>query len=276
MELVGYRFFVYALIAAFLVSFSCALIGSYIVSRRMVFISGGITHASFGGIGLGYFLGIPPLVGAGIFAVISALGFDFMARQSKIRQDSVIGIMWSLGMAIGIVFVYLTPGYAPNLMSYLFGNILAVSRTDILLMVGLAILNTLFFLIFYRTILYLAFDEEFLKALKIKTEILNSILMALVALTIVITIRVVGIILVISLLTIPQVTASLLTQSFKTMILQSLLFGLVASFGGLFISYYLNIPSGATIIFCSVLIFGLVKTGHFLITRRTIRQSLAN
>ncbi len=259
MELLSYRFFVYALGAALLVSFSCALIGSYIVSRRMVFVSGGITHASFGGIGLGYFLGIPPLVGATLFAIVSAVGFDLLARRSKIRLDSMIGILWSMGMAIGIVLIYLTPGYAPNLTSYLFGNILAVSPSDLILMLVLAALNGLFFIFFHQSILYLAFDEEFLRAMKIRTDWLNALLMALIALTIVITIRMVGIILVISMLTIPQATASLIIHDFKAMILYSLVFGIAASISGLFLSFYLNIPSGATIIFCSGLLFGLVK-----------------
>ena len=133
LELLKYDFFQNALISTLLIGISCGLVGTYIVAKRMVFISGGITHASFGGLGLSYYLGLSPMLGATAFSILSALGILFLSDSKKLKEDSLIGIFWSAGMAIGILFIYLTPGYAPNLMSYLFGNILTVTREQIIL-----------------------------------------------------------------------------------------------------------------------------------------------
>jgi zinc transport system permease protein len=263
-DLFGYDFFVNAFLASLLAAVSCGIIGTYIVSRRIVFISGGITHASFGGIGLGYFLGIHPLVGAAVFSVLSAMGIQLFSSKGKVREDSSIAIWWSLGMAVGIIFVYLTPGYAPNLMSYLFGSILTVSMGEIWLMLALSGVILLFFTLFYRTILYIAFDEDFAKTSELPVSLFNYLLMILISLTIVLSIRVVGIILILSLLTIPQATANILTRHFGKMMAYSVGFAFVASFAGLLISYFADIPSGATIIFTQVVLFGLVKLVRML------------
>lgn len=255
LSLFEYGFFRNAFAAALLMSVTCGIIGTYIVARRMVFISGGITHASFGGVGIGYFLGIPPLVGAAVFAVIAALTTENLTRRKILRNDSIIAITWSLGMAIGIIFVYLTPGYAPNLMSFLFGSIITVTVTDLILMMTLTLAVSLFFLIYYRTILYIAFDEQFARTRGIPVMLMNYLLIILVALTIVLSIRIAGIILVLSLLTIPQNTANIFTGKFGKIIVWSIIIGFVASFAGLYLSYRLNIPSGATIIFTLVVIY---------------------
>lgn len=254
-ELFSYGFFRNAFLSALLMSVACGIIGTYIVTRRMVFISGGITHASFGGVGLGYFLGIPPLAGAAVFAVLAALATENLTRRKIIRNDSVIAIMWSLGMAMGIIFVYLTPGYAPNLMSYLFGSIITVNSTDLWLMLSLALGVAGFFFIFYRPILYLSFDEEFARTRGFPVMLLNYVLIILVALTIVLSIRIAGIILVLSILTIPQNIANLFTNRFSTIMIASVLIGFLGSFLGLLISYFLDIPSGATIIFTLVCLY---------------------
>jgi zinc transport system permease protein len=258
-ELFKYDFFVNAFLASLLAAISCGIVGTYIVSRRIVFISGGITHASFGGIGMGYYLGINPLIGAGIFSVLSGMGIQLFSSKGKVREDSSIAIWWSLGMAIGIIFVYLTPGYAPNLMSYLFGSILTVSMGEIGLMAALSFVIILFFTLFYRTILYISFDEDFARTSDLPVNLFNYLLMILISLTIVLNIRVVGIILILSLLTIPQATANVLTREFGRMMFYSVGFAFVASFVGLLISYFADIPSGATIIFTQVVIFGAVK-----------------
>lgn len=258
-ELFSYDFFVNAFLASLLAAISCGIIGTYIVSRRIVFISGGITHASFGGIGMGYYLGINPLIGAAIFSILSGMGIQLFSSKGKVREDSSIAIWWSLGMAIGIIFVYLTPGYAPNLMSYLFGSILTVSTGEIWLMLVLAIIIILFFTLFYRTILYIAFDEDFAKTSDLPVSLFNYMLMILISLTIVLNIRVVGIILILSLLTIPQTTANLFTRDFGRMMFYSVGFAFLASVVGLLVSYFADIPSGATIIFTQVVIFGMVK-----------------
>ena len=156
-----YEFIVKGLLGAIFASITAGIAGTYIVSRRMVFLSGGITHASFGGIGIGYFMGINPVIGAAVFGILSALGVEYLSVRQKIREDSAIGILWAFGMAIGIIFIYLTPGYTPNLMSYLFGSILTVTNADIIALGIMSVILILYFGIFYRTILYISFDEVF-------------------------------------------------------------------------------------------------------------------
>ncbi|MGQ1787369.1 MULTISPECIES: metal ABC transporter permease [unclassified Saccharicrinis] len=255
-----YSFFINALIAGFLTSILAGIAGTYIVSRKIVFISGGITHASFGGIGLAYFLGLNPFLGAAVFAVLSALGIEWTTSKANIREDSAIAILWSLGMAIGIIFVFLTPGYAPNLMSFLFGNILTVTQTDIYQMFGLAIIISACMAIFYRPILYTAFDPEYAKTTGLNIKLIKYATAAIIALTIVFSIRIAGIILVLSLFTIPQAIAGIFTHDFKTMIYYSIGFGFLGIMAGLIGSYYFNLPSGAIIIFTLILIWALLKS----------------
>jgi zinc transport system permease protein len=263
-DLLQYGFFVKAFIAAVFASISCGIIGGYVVAKRIVFISGGITHASFGGIGLAFFLGFNPLLGAVLFAILSALGIQFFTKVAEIREDSSIAIWWSLGMAVGIIFVFLTPGYTPNLMSYLFGNILTVTTSELWLMFLLVIIILVVFLIFFKPILYIAFDEEFAKTAGLPVALFNYVTMTLIALTVVLNIRVVGIILILSLLTIPQATANLFTSDFKKLLLLSTLFAFTGTVTGLFISWMLDIPSGAAIIFTLVIVFGVLKlVKHF-------------
>lgn len=259
--------------AALLASISCGIIGSYIVARRIVFISGGITHASFGGIGIAWFLGFNPIFGAAVFGVLSALGMEWMSKKTDVRQDSVIGILWAFGMAVGIIFIYLTPGYAPNLMSFLFGNILTVGSLDLYLLTGLCVMIILVFSLIMRLILFVAFDEEYAKTQKVPMQFLNYLMISLVALTIVLNIRVVGIILVISFLTIPQTIANMFTNDFKKIIFGAIGFGFLGSFLGLLISYKINAPSGATIIFSFVILFVLAKIIQMsvLAVKRSIR-----
>lgn len=264
-ELFSYDFFVKAFFAAVFASVSCGIIGSYIVSRRIVFVSGGITHASFGGIGLAFLLGFNPLLGAVLFAVMSALGIQFFTKVAHVREDSSIAIWWSLGMALGIIFVFMTPGYTPNLMSYLFGNILTVTISELTWMFVLNVLIVVVFALFYRKILYIAFDEEFARAAGLPVSLFNYLTITLIALTVVLNIRVVGIILILSLLTIPQATANLFTKDFRKMLILSSIFAFIGTISGLFISYFLDIPSGASIIFTLVIIFGLFRLyKHFL------------
>ncbi|MBK6963514.1 MAG: metal ABC transporter permease [Bacteroidales bacterium] len=271
-DLLQYSFFTNSLLAALLASITCGIAGTYIVARRMVFISGGITHASFGGIGIAWFLGMNPVAGAAVFSILSAIGIEFVSSRSKIREDSAIGILWSLGMALGIIFIFITPGYAPNLMSYLFGSILTVGSTDLWLMAALALFLAVFFAGFYHLILFIAFDEEYARAHKAPVQLFKYLLISLVALTIVLNIRVVGIILVISFLTIPQSTANLFTNNFRSIIFLSILIGIIGSISGLLVSYFWNIPSGATIIFAFVLIFGIAKAIQSLMIRADIRK----
>jgi len=258
-DILSYNFFQNAIGAAILASISCGIIGTYIVARRIVFISGGITHASFGGIGIAWFLGLNPILGAAIFGVISALGIEWVSKKTDVRQDSVIGILWALGMALGIIFIYMTPGYAPNLMSFLFGSILTVSSLDLYLLSALSVLTISVFALMMRPIVYVAFDETYAQTHKAPVQFLNYLMIALVALAIVLNIKVVGIILVISFLTIPQTIANMFTQDFGKMIIGAITFGIIGSLLGLFMAYKLNVPSGATIIFSFVILFIIAK-----------------
>ena len=254
-DILNYSFLLNAIWAALFASIICGIIGTYIVSNRLVFLSGGITHSSFGGIGIAYYLGAHPLLGAAIFSVFSALGIEFFSGRSRLRHDSAIGIWWSFGMAIGIIFIYLTPGYTPNLMTYLFGSILTVSHTEILFMILLTVVLVFFFTLFYRNILYLSFDEEYARTNGVPVKAIKYILISLVGLAIVINIKVVGIILLISLLTIPQSIANLFSKTFKHIIFLSIGIAFVGVMSGLIISYQMDIPSGASIIFALVLFF---------------------
>ncbi len=263
-ELFSYDFFQKAFLAAIFASISCGIIGSYIVSRRIVFISGGITHASFGGIGLAFLVGFNPLIGAALFAVLAALGIQFFTKVAEIREDSSIAIWWSLGMALGIIFIFLTPGYTPNPMSYLFGNILTVTVSELWWMFILNVIIIVFFSLLFSKILFVAFDEEFARAAGVPVALFNYLTITLIALTVVLNIRVVGIILILSLLTIPQATANLFTNDFRKLLILSSVFAFTGTVSGLFISYFLNIPSGAAIIFTLVIIFGLLRLFKFL------------
>lgn len=255
LELLKYDFFQNALLATLLTGISCGLVGTYIVAKRMVFISGGITHASFGGLGLAYYLGFSPLLGAAIFAIGTAIGIPLLAENRKIREDSLIGICWSAGMAVGVLFIYLTPGYAPNLMSYLFGNILTVTTGQIWLSIVLCLAIILFFSVFYRPLFYIAFDKEYSRTHNVHVNRLDSAAMLTTALCIILCMKLAGIILVISYLTIPQAIAGIFCKNFKQQLVASSIVSALGSAAGLFISAALNTPSGATIVICFLLLF---------------------
>lgn len=261
LELLHYTFFQHALLGSLLASIVCGIIGTYIVTRRLVFISGGITHASFGGIGIGLYTGISPLLSAAIFAVLSAFGVEWLSKRKDMREDSAIAVFWTFGMAIGIIFSFLAPGFAPDLSAYLFGNILTITPTDLWMLAGLSVLLGAFFICFLNPIVYIAFDREYARSQQIPVTLFEYMLMMFIALTIVACLRMVGIVLVISLLTLPQMTANLFTQSFKNIIGLSIIFGYVGCLGGLFLSFQLQVPSGAAIIFFSILVYALCKIG---------------
>jgi len=267
-EIFEFRFLSNAAIACILAGVACGIIGTYIVCRRLVFLSGGITHASFGGIGIAYYFGLNPIAGAGVFAVLSALSMEALSQKMKIREDSAIGILWSVGMAVGIVFVALTPGYAPNLMSFLFGNILTITQTDLIAMTILAIGLIVIFALFYRPILYIAFDREYARTQNGPVTFINNLMMVMTALTIVLSIRLVGIVLLISLLTIPPVIVNSLTKSYNKIMIWSCVISALGTFAGLFVSYKTNIPSGASTIIVLGLALIVVKSIVFFRKKR--------
>ncbi len=259
MELLQYTFFQNALLGSLLASIACAIMGTYIVSRRLVFISGGITHASFGGIGIGLYTGISPILGAAIFSLLSALGIEWFSNRRDVREDSAIAVFWTLGMSVGIIFTFLSPGYVPDLSSYLFGNILAITMGDIIFMLFVTIVLIIFFSMYIHPIISLSFDREFARSRGIPVMLFEYLLMSLTALTIVSCLRMVGIVMAISLLTIPQMTANLFTKNFIRIIWLSGIIGTIGCVGGLFLSYYMNVPSGACIIFFSILVYVICK-----------------
>ncbi len=271
LELLHYTFFRHALLGSLFASIACGIIGTYIVTRRLVFISGGITHASFGGIGLGLYAGISPLLSAAVFSVLSAFGVEWLSKRKDMREDSAIAVFWTFGMAVGIIFSFLAPGFTPDLSAFLFGNILTITPTDIWMLATLSVLLILFFTLFLNPIIYIAFDREFARSQRIPVAIFEYLLMMFIALTIVSCLRMVGIVLAISLLTLPQMTANLFTHSFKRIIWLSITIGYIGCLGGLVISYKLQVPSGAAIIFFSILVYALCKVGKSIYLCRHTR-----
>jgi len=254
-EILGFEFFRNALIAGVLASVACGIIGTYVVVRRMVSVSGGISHAAFGGIGLGYFFGIDPLLGATGFTVATALGMGALQLRARQQMDTIIGAVWAAGMAIGILFVYLTPGFAPDLFSYLFGNILLVPRGDILLMGVLVAIIVAVVALLYRELLAVTFDPDYARVMNLPVERLSLLLLVLIALTVVMLIRVVGIILVIALLTLPAAISRLYTTRIRSMMILAVVLGIAFTLTGIGLSYLLDVPSGATIILVSTLAY---------------------
>lgn len=269
-----YEFIVKGLLGAVFASITAGIVGTYIVCRRMVFLSGGITHASFGGIGIGYFLGFNPVLGAAIFGILSALGIEYLSVRHKIREDSAIGILWAFGMATGIIFIYLTPGYSPDLIGYLFGSILTVTNADIIALGIMSVILIIYFSVFYRTILYMSYDESFARTYSSYVNTFKYVTTALVALTIVLNIRMAGVVLVISLLTIPPNIAMIFTRVYSGIIIWSIISGFIGTVAGYIISYYLGIPVGATIIFVLVILWLLAKFYSFII--KGLKQSAIN
>ncbi|WP_296957436.1 metal ABC transporter permease [Porphyromonas sp. oral taxon 278] len=269
----SYQFFQNALGASLLTAVICGLVGAYIVVRRIVFVSGGITHASFGGIGLGLYLGINPILSAAGAAVLAAFSIGKLSRSEGIREDSAIASVWALGMALGVLFMTLTPGYATSLPSYLFGNILLVTSGDLIALGTLALVLVLLFVLGYRRILYIAFDADFARVRGLRVELWERLLLLLVAVSLVLTIRSVGIMLLLSLLTLPQTTVGLFTSDFRQIIFGSIILSALANVGGLLLSYYvLSVPSGVLIILLLFLFLALGKCLSALLRKRSLRR----
>jgi len=248
LEIFQYQFMQRALIAAVLVSIACGVVGSYVVIKRIVSLSGAISHAAFGGVGLGYFLCINPVLAAIPFSIISAMAIGGVRQITNISEDTGIGILWSVGMAIGVIFINLTPGYAPDLFSYLFGSILTVNNTDlyIMLILDLIIITTVY--LFRREFLAVSFDEEFSKVIGLHSLLIYMLLLALVALSVVVLIKVVGVILLIALFTIPAAISKQYTYNLRKLMILATVVGIILTSVGLILSYIFNLASGATIV----------------------------
>ena len=225
----------------------------------MMFITGGVTHACFGGLGLGYYLGVSPILMAGAFAVISSLGVEWLTTRQRVREDSAISVMWALGMAVGTLFIFLTPGYVPELNSFLFGNILTITKGDLIAFAVFTIIFVTFFITCYRLIVACAFDPDFARTKGLPVAVINAVMTVAVAVCVVLTIRLIGIMLLMSLLSMPQMIAELFTGRLKPMIVLSITISIVCSVLGLICSYLLGVPASATIVLALVACYILLR-----------------
>ncbi|MEF9923710.1 MAG: metal ABC transporter permease [Muribaculaceae bacterium] len=276
MDIFTYAFVQNALLGVIIVSIASAIIGTYIVTRRMVFITGGITHACFGGLGLGYFLGMSPILMASVFAISSALGVEWLSTRQRVREDSAIAVVWALGMAIGTLFIFLSPGYVPELTSFLFGNILTITRSDIYLFAAFTIILILFFIIQYRRIIACAFDRDFARTIGLHERFINYAMTIFIAVGIVLTIRLIGIMLLMSLMTLPQMIAEIFTNRFKSMMITSVIVSLICAIGGLLCAYLIDVPASATIVILLIVIYAIARTVKNIMRKRNFKQKFCN
>jgi zinc transport system permease protein len=268
LEALQFSFFRNALIAGALVSIGGGIIGTFIIVNRLVFLSGGIAHSAYGGIGIAYFLNQDPVLGAIIFSLLSAFGMGYVARKTRERADTIIGVMWAIGMALGIIFLDFSAGYKADLMSYLFGSILAVPSSDLLFMFVLDIFILLIVIFLYKGFVAISFDEEFATVENVPVNTLFFVLFGLIALTVVITMRLVGLIMVIALLTIPPAIAGIYFKDLKKMMIAASFFGMIFSTCGLFLSYSFNLTSGATIILVSGIAYGIAQASKTILIHK--------
>ena len=266
-SLFEYQFLQNALLAGILASIVCGVIGVIIVEKKLIMMSGGIAHTSYGGVGLGYLLGFEPIIGAFIFSICAALGIGYIKRKGGVHSDIIIGLFWSLGRALGILFIGLMHGYPPDLSSYLFGNILSVIKLDIYLMVILTVIVVLIIVSLFNNWKAYLFDEEFASIIGIKSAFLEYLLLILIAMTVVVLIRVVGIILVLALLTAPAATAAMLTSNLKNRMIYSIVLGNIFCISGLWISYVMNVASGAVIVVLSVIGYFIAYTIRMILIK---------
>lgn len=257
-DILRYDYLANALLAAILAGITCGIVGTYIVSRRMVFLCGGITHASFGGLGIAFYLGLNPILGASAFAVLSALGIEWASDKGRMREDSAIGIIWSIGMAVGALFMSITPGYTSgDLASYMFGSIITVTQQDITLLAIVTALCLVGAIFFSRPIMYVAFDRSFSASQGIATRLISYVMSMVVAITIVLAIRIMGIVLLLSLFTIPVVAANSFTKSYTAISFWASVIGVLGAVVGLIVSYNWEVPPGVSIIFTlTIALFG--------------------
>ena len=259
-DIFEYSYLSNAVIACILSGITCGIVGTYIVARRIVFLSGGITHASFGGLGIAFYLGINPIWGAMVFAILSSIGIEYAGSKTKIREDSAIGLMWGIGMAIGALFMSLRPGYTSgDLSSFLFGNIISVTTNDTIALAVLTFLLLVCSIMWFKPIMYMAFDREFAQAAGVNTTLIGYIMAIVIAITIVLSIRVMGIVLLISLMTMPVVIANSITKNFAQIATLSSFTATAGALLGVILSYYFEIPSGPAIIFVLTLMLIIVK-----------------
>ncbi|MDX2477241.1 MAG: metal ABC transporter permease [Gammaproteobacteria bacterium] len=254
-----YDFMQNALLGSLLVAIMCAITGTFIVIKRLVFLSGGISHGAFAGLGAAYFLGINPMLGAMLFAVLSAVAITRVILRQSVPADATIGIFWATGMAAGVLFIYITPGYAPDLMPYLFGDILTISKEQLFWMTVFSLLSVLFTGLLFRQLVAVSFDEDFARLRGLPVGAIMMMLMIMNSVAIVLMIQSVGIILVMALLTIPPLVGLALAAEIRTVMLYAFLSAVVITVGGLALSFLLDLPSGPAIVLLGVVLLAVVK-----------------
>lgn len=270
MELFDYEFFRNALIGIVLIAVASSVIGTYIFARRLVAIAGGITHACFGGLGLGYFTGINPIVMAGVFAVGSSLGVEWMSARHRVREDSAIAVVWSLGMAAGVLFVFLTPGYVPELNSFLFGNILTISKGDILVFAIFTLLLLLFVTAFYKKIVICAFDRDFARVSGLPVTLITTIMTVFTAMAIVLTIKLVGVMLLMSMLSLPQMIAETRYHRINRLMTASCVISIICCVTGLLASCYIDVPCSALIVIVMAVVYAAAKLVSYIVRKKLV------
>lgn len=275
-EALQFEFMRNALMAGLLTSVICGIIGTFVVVNRIAFLAGGIAHAAYGGIGLAFFLGLPYIVGTLGFTLFAAMIMAAVTLKARDRADTFIGVLWAGGMGLGVLLLDLTPGYNVDLMSYLFGSILAVPKSDLWQMLVICLSVGLIVLFFYNDFLAMSYDEEFAQLRGVPVKPLYFLLIGMIALSIVMIIRVVGLILVIALLTIPPYIAEKYARSLRMMMLISTLLCCMFTMAGLWLSYIFNLTSGATIIMVAVAAFFISFLMQYLKSRRLYSKAIGD
>lgn len=254
-----YDFMQHALAASILAALLCAVIGTFIVMMRMVFLSGGVSHSAFAGLGAAHYFSINPFLGALVAAVLASLLLTRMIVHHKQPPDALIGLLWAAGMSIGVIFVYLTPGYAPDLMPYLFGNILTISQVQLVWMGSFTLITLIVTGLLFQPLVAVSFDDEFAALRGLPVGTLTTLLMLLSSVTIVLLIQAVGIILVMALMTIPPLIGLTLSTTLRGVMLWAFVSGVLVMIGGLLLAFQLNLPAGPVIVITGMLLLGFVK-----------------
>ena len=265
---VAYGFMRNALAAALLAGLLCGLIGVIVVEKRLVMMTGGVAHTAYGGVGLGYLCGFSPILGAVLFSLLAAFGIGTLRRRGGQRTEVLISLFWALGMAAGMVFVALTPGYPPDLNSYLFGDILTVSSADLILMAAISLLAVLLLAVLWQDIKAYLFDPTFATVAGLRVRVLEYLIFGLVALSTVVLLRVTGIMLAIALLAVPAATAATFTRRLLPRMLFAAGLSVLFAIVGLVVSFYLDIPTGATVVAVAALSYAIAHTARALLARR--------
>ncbi len=270
---VSYQFIQNAVLAGILSGIACGITGTFVVIKKITYLAGGVAHAVMGGIGIAYYLGVNPLAGALVFAMLSAILIGLVKLRFRQNEDTMIGALWASGMAIGVLFIYLTPGYNADLLSFLFGNILMVSKQNLAILAVLDIIILIVVAVFFRQLIYVSFDEEYSAIRGISVDFIYLLLLSMIALTVVVLIQAVGLILIIALLTLPAAIAGLFAGTPGRMMVYAVLLNIGFNMAGLLVSFYLNIPSGASIILVAA--FGYMSALGISATMERIRSAWA-